>query len=126
MSSDGGYPFLELSPDADGVTHFQQKSMPLMAARGPGGLPVFESQPLEARTISVFRIPKGQSQTFHVDEANMFVIVLSGEVELEAADGEKRRFGPGSLGLVNDTAGRGHCTNAIGDGDVLLALVTVP
>lgn len=37
-----------------------------------------------------------------------FVIVLSGELEVEVSDGEKRRFGSGGICLVEDTAGRGH------------------
>jgi len=37
-----------------------------------------------------------------------FVIVLFGELEVEVSDGEKRRFEPGGICLVEDTAGKGH------------------
>jgi len=51
---------------------------------------------------------------------------LAGEIEAETSDGEVRRFGAGSVTLVEDTAGKGHRSRVIGGGDVLLAAVQLP
>jgi hypothetical protein len=38
------------------------------------------------------------------------VITLSGVTEIEASDGQLRRFGPGEILRVEDTSGKGHRT----------------
>jgi Sulfatase len=42
-------------------------------------------------------------------------IVLSGELEVAASDGEARRFKPGAMLFCNDLTGKGHVTRAITD-----------
>jgi oxalate decarboxylase/phosphoglucose isomerase-like protein (cupin superfamily) len=51
---------------------------------------------------------------------------LAGEVEAAVGDGEVRRFGPGSVTLVEDTTGTGHRSRNAGTGDVVLAVVQLP
>jgi hypothetical protein len=53
-------------------------------------------------------------------------MVLSGKLEVEAGDGERREFTPGTVLLVTDVDGRGHKTNALGTDDVFLVWVPVP
>jgi hypothetical protein len=38
-------------------------------------------------------------------------------MEITTSDGETRRFGPGSLCLLDDTTGKGHNTRVLGGGD---------
>jgi hypothetical protein len=45
---------------------------------------------------------------------------LSGTVEVTASDGESRRFGPGSLVLLEDTHGKGHSTQILDEDAVML------
>ncbi len=45
--------------------------------------------------------------------ARQLVVVLSGEMEVETSDGEKRRFGRGDMLLADDTSGSGHITRAL-------------
>jgi hypothetical protein len=54
------------------------------------------------------------------------VFYLAGEVEAEVGDGEVRRFGPGSVTLVEDTSGRGHTSQVVGQVDALLAVLQLP
>jgi hypothetical protein len=42
-------------------------------------------------------------------------MLSGGAVELEVGDGTKRRLGPGSLLLAEDTTGRGHISRAVDD-----------
>ena len=41
---------------------------------------------------------------------------IAGELEVEAGDGERRRFGPGSVVLLEDVSGKGHFTRVVGHG----------
>jgi hypothetical protein len=50
---------------------------------------------------------------FHNAPQRQFVITLTGEVEVECADGSKRRFGSGDVLLADDTTGHGHITREI-------------
>ena len=54
------------------------------------------------------------------------MLYLAGEIEVEASDGEVRRFGPGSVTLVEDTTGKGHRSRVVGDTTALLAVVQLP
>src|SRR5262249_31208113 len=45
---------------------------------------------------------------------------LPGAVEVTVSDGESRRFGPGSLVLLEDTDGRGHSTQVLDEDVVML------
>ena len=48
------------------------------------------------------------------------------EHEVEAGDGEKRTFTPGSVLLVTDVDGMGHKIKVVGDQAVLLVWVPIP
>jgi hypothetical protein len=57
------------------------------------------------------------------------VFHLDGEVDADVSDGEVRRFGPGSVVLVEDTIGAGHVTRPVGDTDratIFVALEDLP
>ncbi len=43
-----------------------------------------------------------------------YVIMLRGEVEIEASDGTVRRLGAGDILLAEDTTGKGHCSRSVG------------
>ena len=49
--------------------------------------------------------------------------LLEGALEGETSDGERRRYGPGSAVLLEDTIGTGHRARVVGDGEVLAAVV---
>ncbi|HEY2330757.1 MAG TPA: hypothetical protein VGH94_02475 [Acidimicrobiales bacterium] len=49
-----------------------------------------------------------------------YVRILAGEGEVTASDGERRRFGPGWLLLLDDTEGKGHSTHVLGDDALVL------
>jgi hypothetical protein len=48
--------------------------------------------------------------------------VSRGEIEVQASDGERRRFLPGACLLMEDTLGKGHATRNVGSGAVLMAV----
>ena len=44
-----------------------------------------------------------------------YLVLLSGEVEVEVSGGESRRFKSGAVLLVDDASGEGHHTRGVGD-----------
>ncbi|MEI9963838.1 MAG: hypothetical protein WDM92_03230 [Caulobacteraceae bacterium] len=51
---------------------------------------------------------------WHVAPARQFVLNLTGELEAEVSDGQRRRIGPGELVYLEDVAGKGHVTRLLG------------
>jgi hypothetical protein len=47
-------------------------------------------------------------------------------MEVRVSDGEERRFGAGSVVLVEDTAGKGHVSRVVGSADVVTAVIQLP
>jgi hypothetical protein len=54
------------------------------------------------------------SADFAVSAHSEMAVVLSGVHEYETSDGEKRRFFPGDVIVLEDTAGKGHIFRAFG------------
>jgi quercetin dioxygenase-like cupin family protein len=59
--------------------------------------------------------PAGWSTDWHPSSARNLFIVLTGEWEVTASDGESRRFSVGDVLLVDDTSGKGHRSRVISD-----------
>ncbi len=79
-----------------------------------------------ATQLGFVRIPAGYRSDWHPAPRKQYVMVLSGKLEVEAGDGERREFTPGTVLLVTDVDGRGHRTNALGTEDVFLVWVPIP
>ena len=71
------------------------------------------------------KAPAGWSSDWHPSSARNLFFVLSGEWEVTASDGESRRFGVGSVLLVEDTTGKGHSSRVTSETDSLAAMVQV-
>ena len=118
--------YVTLYTGADAKTHFKEESMlwqPVSSA-------VTESPhvtPLQKAThIGFLRLPVGRRSHWHPAPRKQFVMVLTGVMEVEAGDGQKRTFTPGSVLVVTDVDGEGHRTNVLGDQEVLAVWVPIP
>ena len=49
---------------------------------------------------------------WHNAPERQYIVLLDGEIEIEASDGEKRMFRGGDILLVEDVVGKGHKTRA--------------
>src|SRR5205823_6232381 len=88
--------------------HFRDVEVPLSGADADQEV----SDPLVVATMDFQRT--GPAYVFNKPAPRRhFVINISGTVEIEAGDGEVRRFGPGSVFLADDTTGSGHKTRII-------------
>jgi quercetin dioxygenase-like cupin family protein len=60
---------------------------------------------------------------WHPSSGRNIFFVLTGEWEIEASDGEVRRFAAGEVLQVEDTSGRGHSSRVISATESLAAVV---
>jgi hypothetical protein len=55
----------------------------------------------------------------HTAPRRQLVVLLSGEIEIEASDGVKRTAKAGDVVLAEDVTGKGHISRPLSDGNVL-------
>jgi hypothetical protein len=56
----------------------------------------------------------------------MIFVTVHGEYQIEASDGVTRKFSPGSVLLIEDTAGGGHSTEITSAEDVIVLAAGLP
>jgi hypothetical protein len=78
-----------------------------------------------AQSTMLSEMPEGMNQDWHPASRRQFVVVLSGTIEVETSDGQKRRWSAGEFFLADDAGSRGHRTRTIG-GPVRALFVHLP
>jgi hypothetical protein len=109
---DAGFGYVRLYADAQGESHFEDVVVP---ATAQGGVRTATPIPLSAMIMRAVISPEPDAVR-HTAPRRQFIVHLENGVEVEASDGERRRFGPGDVVLVEDTSGRGHITRWLDDG----------
>jgi hypothetical protein len=84
----------------DGLSHSQEIDAP--------------SGTIQATGVQFSSRPPSDDGNWHTGPRRQYVITLSGSGELELANGEKVRVGPGHINLIEDTTGKGHITRNFG------------
>jgi hypothetical protein len=120
--------YTRLYTDADGHSRFEDVELPA-ETRGVAyaELVATFSVPIDADAV-VFRnvLREAADDSPHNAPRRQFIVQITGVCEVESSTGEVRRFGPGSVLLVEDLSGHGHITRKIGDGERLTMLITLP
>jgi quercetin dioxygenase-like cupin family protein len=117
-----GYTRVYNSPD--GVSHFSDEVMAMEPFAYEQGLPMTHAATREpATSIRFAHIAAGYLVDWHPTRAQQFTLILSGVAEVKVEDGQERRFGPGSVLFLEDSAGRGHQVRAFGTDDVVYASI---
>ena len=115
-------PYVHLYADAQGVSHFKDEVLVIKpGASGPAPLAISQSG---GATLLALR--RGQKEDWHRAPRRMYLVALKGMSQVTVGDGEVRRFGPGSLLLMDDTTGKGHITQAVGSEDHVALTVPAP
>ena len=119
--------YVRLYADAAGESHFEDRAAPLASVDfSPPAPPVDASAPEAASRLLFLSVPVGWAGEWHPVPRRQWILYLAGDIEVEASDGEVRRFGPGSAMLIEDTTGKGHRSRVVGDTAALLAVVQLP
>jgi len=101
---------------ADGLSHSEE--VPMKFANGGA------TETMKATGVEFSRRPPAPASDWHVGPRRQFVITLSGNAELEVANGQKVKVSPGHINLIEDTTGKGHITHNLGPDDRIV--VTIP
>lgn len=117
-----GFRFVRLYADERGETHFEDV---VVAAEAQGHVSV--TQPIPLSSMIMRRVaPTDAEAVRHNAPRRQFIVHLEGSVEVEASDGERRRFDPGDVVLVEDVAGQGHVTRRLEGGEHRTLFLPVP
>jgi EutQ-like cupin domain len=115
---------VRLYSDAEGESHFEDVEIELdLTDYAPPAPPLYLSATTPAGQFAFMKAPAGWASDWHPSSARNLFFVLSGEWEVTASDGESRRFGEGSILLVEDTTGKGHWSRVVSESDSLAAMV---
>jgi hypothetical protein len=106
--------YLRLYADEAGVSHL-----------APPASPFSVSAVAPASRYGFLHVPSGWVGDRHPSLLRMWALVLSGQMEFEAGDGERHQLGSGSALLLEDTVGSGHRIRVIGNGAAVFAIVHV-
>ncbi|HUN26686.1 MAG TPA: hypothetical protein VMU67_10285 [Steroidobacteraceae bacterium] len=120
-------PYVHLYADANGVSHFRNERISLASAPAASAdrqLVSFELSKAPGATLLALKL--GAKEDWHRAPRRMWLIALTGMSEVTVGDGEVRRFGPGSLLLMDDTTGKGHITRAVGKVDHIALTIPAP
>jgi hypothetical protein len=119
--------YVRLYADATGESHFSQEEIALKSVNfAPPSPPVDISAFFPAKHFVLLHTPPGWFGDWHPTPYRQFFFFLGGKVDVQASDGDVRRFGPGSVVLVEDTIGRGHTTQVTTDDPWIAAVVQLP
>ncbi len=119
--------YVRVYADERGESHFEDVEVALTPRNYAPPAPALSLSPvLPATGFAFVRIPAGWSGDWHPTPMRQVFVYLAGEVEGETSDGERRRFGPGSVTLAEDTTGKGHRSRVVGDADALLVVAQLP
>ncbi|BCZ81768.1 hypothetical protein PTKU64_54430 [Paraburkholderia terrae] len=118
--------FPQLFSDSSGESHFASVNLQLVTRNfAPPAASFDVSDFADATRCGFLRAPGGWVGDLHPSPMRMWAFILSGEVEFEASDGERRRVAAGGAILLEDTTGKGHQSRVIGEAPALLAVVQV-
>lgn len=118
--------YTRLYSDEHGESHFADIGIDLtMIDYAPPAPPLRLSSFTPATQFGFMSAPAGWSSDWHPTSTRNIFFVLTGEWEVMASDGESRRFGPGSVLLVEDTTGKGHSSRVVSESDSLAAMVQI-
>jgi quercetin dioxygenase-like cupin family protein len=112
--------YVHLYVDANGDSHFRKEQFDFRSTRAGGPLMHALSTGPGAMLL---RLKPGAFEDWHNAPKPWYLIVVQGISEVTASDGEVRRFGPGSVVLMDDATGKGHRTRAVGHIDHIAAVI---
>jgi hypothetical protein len=116
--------YVRIYADSDGCSHFEVKNINLESKDYAPPAPPLNTSVAEAANQSVFlELPVGWYGDWHPTPVRQWLIVMSGECEFEAGDGDRLIRKAGDVVLLDDTSGKGHQTQVLGNVAVRIAAI---
>ena len=118
--------YIRLFTGDDGESHFEDVVIDFTDSDYTSSAPPLGLSPMSSATqFGFMNAPAGWESDWHPSSARNFFVVISGEWEVTASDGEARRFDAMTLLLVEDTRGKGHKSRVISEVDSLALMLTL-
>lgn len=120
------FKLLRIYTDANGVSHFGDEQLtfePLKHVGDGETLSIHEIKPVTS--AAVLCLKAGSMEDWHPAPNRTLLVALQGESEVTTADGEKRIVKPGMLVLMEDTTGKGHRTQSLGNVDHVALVIAI-
>ena len=116
--------YLRIYSDSDGISHFEIGNIDLESKDYAPPAPPLKTSNLKPANNSVFlELPVGWYGDWHPTPVQQWLILMSGECEFEAGDGERMIRQAGDVVLLDDTSGKGHQTKVLGNVAVRIAAI---
>lgn len=116
--------YVRIYDDDSGESHFEDVTTPLTAANfAPPAPPIQTAPAIKTERLILATAQAGWYGEWHPSPARQFFIQLSGDLEIETSDGEKRTFGAGEIILLEDTHGKGHRSRVVGEEPLAMVFV---
>ena len=108
----------------DGLARAEARSATFTSAQTPtrGTLETYQAGVVSGNA-TVARISPDYIADWHPVARHQYVIQLSGQREIEVADGKKIRAEPDTVLLVEDVTGKGHLTRGVGTEDSVTLII---
>ena len=116
--------YLRIFSDANGISHFEIDKIDLESTNYAPPAPPLKTSNIKPADNSVFlELPVGWYGDWHPTPVRQWMILMSGECEFEAGDGERTVRKSGDVVLLDDTTGKGHQTKVLGNDAVRIAAI---
>jgi len=116
--------YTRIYADADGESHFEDVDIEMMEVDlVPPAPPLLMAGYEPAAQVSFVCGRPGWYGEQHRAPRPSVYFALEGEWEFETSDGEKRRFGPGTIIRTEDITGKGHISRVVSDVPALAGVV---
>jgi hypothetical protein len=118
--------FTRIFADEAGVSHFEDLSVELIPGFAvPPAEPLHVAPFVATTECSWVGFPHGWDGVAHPAPRRSLFVILQGEADATTGDGDRRRFGPGSVILLEDTWGTGHAAHIISSDGIRSLVFTV-
>ncbi len=106
--------YTRIFADADGVSHFGTVEEAMKEVNYAPPMPaILMGAPHKVSRAIVSVIPAGFHGDWHNTPVRQLFVQLTGRIDVEVSDGERRQFGAGEVVLLEDTHGKGHVTMVV-------------
>ena len=110
--------------DDRGESHFKEISIELEPAEfSPPAPPLNVSTTVPVKQLLFVSAPVGWKGDLHPSPARQYLLMISGQLEIQTSDGESRRFKEGDVLLGTDVIGKGHISRSLGPDELQAVII---
>lgn len=114
-SGEQGIPYVRIFADASGGSHFEDGFFPVDVIKLQSGEEALIHNVAVEGNAAMLVLQPGAFEDWHPSPASQMLVVIQGEAEVGASDGELRTLTPGTIFVMDDNVGKGHTTRTIGN-----------